>query len=222
MERASIEEIAKKAREEEFIGDLKKKLIFNLQKDNAFVVRKKTFSLQSGGKSHIYLNPMNYVNKPDNIDFLTDALTFIIQSLGFTDYKIAASPSVAAPVITASLGMKLNKEILVVSETEHKALKTKIHGNVKQGDEVILVDDVVTTGFTLIKIAKWLRLSGARVNHAVVPIVSHLSSIRRLKENGIDCHYLVTFREIIDTLWNNFSDEEKELIKDEIKKVPID
>ena len=222
MERASIEEIAKKAREEEFIGDLKKKLIFNLQKDNAFVVRKKTFNLQSGGKSHIYLNPMNYVNKPNNIDFLTDALTYIIQSLGFTDYKLAASSSVAAPIITASLGMKLNKEILIVSETEHKALKTKIHGNVKQGDEIILVDHIVTTGFTLIKIAKWLRLSGARVNHAVVPIVSHLSSIRRLKENGIDCHYLVTFREIIDTLWNNFSDEEKELIKDEIKKVPID
>jgi orotate phosphoribosyltransferase len=191
-------------------------------KDNAFVVRKKTFNLQSGGKSHIYTNPMNYVNKPENIDFLTDALMYIIRGLSFTDYKLAAAPSVAAPIITTSLGMKLNKEILIVSETEHKALKTKIHGNVNQGDEIILVDDVVTTGFTLIKIAKWLRLSGARVNHAVVPIVSHLSSIKRLKENDINCHYLVTFREIIDTLWDNFSDEEKELIKDEIKKVSID
>jgi len=222
MERASIEEIAKKAREEEFIEDLKKKLIFNLQKEDAFVIRKKTFNLQSGGKSHIYLNPMNYVNKPENIDFLTDTLMYLIRNLGFIDYKLAAAPSVSAPIITTALGIKLNKEILLVSETEHKALKTNIHGKINEGDKIVLVDDVVTTGLTLIKIAKWLRFSGARVNHAIVPIVSHLSSIKRLEENDIKCHYLVSFREIIDTLWDNFSDEEKELIKDEIKKVPID
>jgi orotate phosphoribosyltransferase len=222
MERASIESIVKRTREGEVIGDFKGKFISGLMNDNAFFVRKEQFDLQYGGKSHIYASPINYVTKPDNMDFLAEALMYIIKDLRLTDYKLAAAPSITAPIITTALGMKLGKEILIVRETEDKALKTNIHGRIKQGDEIILVDDVVTTGFTLIKIAKWLRLSGARVNHAIVPIVSHLSSIKRLEENDIKCHYLVSFRDILDTTWNNFSSEEREMINNEIKKVPID
>jgi len=202
--------------------DLKNKFISGLVEENAFFVRKEPFNLHSGGHSHIFVNPMSYMIKPKNLKFLTEILAQIIKSLGLTDYKLAAGPSVGGYALTTALALKLNKEFLCTTETEHEALKTYVHGNMKKDDNIILIDDVVTTGKTFIEIAEWFRKIGARVNHAIVPVISHLSCLKYMKENGIECHYFVSVREMMDALWDRFSEEEKKLIEDEIKEVPID
>lgn len=201
---------------------MKKKFIISLVEENAFYVRKEPFNLHSGGHSHIFVNPMNYIIKPKNLEFLTKILTELIKNLGLTDCKLAAGPSVGGYVLTTALALKLNKEFLFTTGAEHHALKTYIHGNVKKDDNIILIDDVVTTGKSFVKIAGWFRKEGAIVNYAVVPVISHLSCLKYMKENDIECHYFVSVREIIDTLWNRFSEEEKKRIEDEIKEVPID
>ena len=201
----------------------KKKFILGLVEENAFYVGKEPKELYSGGYSHIFVNPMNYIIKPENLEFVTENLIQIIKSFDLSDYKLASGPSVGGYVLTTTLALKLNKRFLFKTDTEHHALKTDIHGNVEKDDNIILIDDVVTTGKTFVeKMAKPFREMGARVNYAVVPVVSHLSCLKYMKANDIECHYLVSEREIIDTLWDNFTDEEKKIIEDEIKEVPID
>jgi len=202
---------------------LKKKFILGLLEENALYIGKEPKGLYSGGYSHIFVTPMNYIIKPENLEFVTEVLTRIIKTFDLTNYKLASGPSVGGYALTTALALKLNKEFLFKTDTEHHALKTDIHGNVEKDDNIILIDDVVTTGKTFVeKMAKPFREMGARVNYAVVPVISHLSCLKYMKENGIDCHYFVSLREIIDTLWDKFSEEEKKIIEGEIKEVPID
>jgi len=202
--------------------ELKKKFINDLVKENAFFVRKKPFDLHSGGKSHLYVNPMSYIIKPDNLIFTTAVLIQMIKNLNLTGYKLVSCPSIAGPILTTALALKLNKEFIITTESEHEALKTKIHGNVDKGDKILVIDDVTTTGSSIVEVSKMLRKFGAKVNHTVVLVISHMNALNRLKMNGIECHYFISLREIIDTLWDNFSEEEKKIIEDEIKEVSID
>ena len=85
------------------MDELKKKFINGLVEENAFFVRKEPFNLHSGGHSHIFVNPMNYIIKPKNLEFLTEILANMAKNLDLTDYKLAAGPSVGGYTLTTAL-----------------------------------------------------------------------------------------------------------------------
>ena len=75
--------------------------------------------------------------------------------------------------------------------------KKLIIGTFKPGQVIDLLEDVVTTGGSLLKAAQTLRDAGARVDRAVCVVDREEGALEMLRENGIDLLSLVKVSEIL-------------------------
>lgn len=65
---------------------------------------------------------------------------------------------------------------------------------IHHGENVLLMDDLLATGGTMLATAKLVRQLGGKVEHAAFVInLPDLGGFQRLVEQGIICHYLCEF-----------------------------
>jgi orotate phosphoribosyltransferase len=109
--------------------------------------------------------------------------------------------------------MSLGKP-LVWTKQRPKSDERRIEGEVRPGWDFLLVDDLVTSGQTMLAAAEAVRDEGAEVKHAVV-LLDRLEGAReKLKKQGISLHQVTDVLELADTLLS------MELIgKDDFRKI---
>jgi adenine phosphoribosyltransferase len=65
---------------------------------------------------------------------------------------------------------------------------------IRQGERILLVDDLIATGGTAEAAAKLVRLSGGEIAGAAFIIdLPELGGLRKLESQGVSCHALVAF-----------------------------
>lgn len=194
---------------------LRETYIYALYKENAFLIRKDTFTLHHGGTSHLYLNHNQFLSRFENLDLLVRIYKELLPKK--LDFSLGAVDSVMSPVICGMLAYQLRKNIVVIKEKklEH-GLENKVYGDSE--NEVVLIDDVTSTGTILVNAVKALREKGVTARLAIVSACRDLNAIENLLKEKIKTSYVATYEEIIKTLWNSLSDNEKELVYVEIKE----
>jgi len=74
----------------------------------------------------------------------------------------------------------------VREETKEHGTKRKIEGHLKEGSRVALVDDVITTGGSLLRAIEAVEMAKCKVVKVVVLVDRHEGGSDRLKEEGYD------------------------------------
>lgn len=69
------------------------------------------------------------------------------------------------------------------------------------GDKVLLVDDLITSGNSLLRAASAIRAEGGLVNNAVVLINREEGGKQRLARDKVTLHYLLKASEAANTLY---------------------
>jgi orotate phosphoribosyltransferase len=193
-------------------GELKREYSKRLFEEGAFLIRNEAFELRSGEKSHFFLDHRHFITKSANLHLVTDAFAELLKRQGLADVMLCAVDGIASPVLTGALASKLNKSYVFVRE---KKLEHGTHEDLwghAQG-EVVLVDDMVTSGRILINAAKKLRSEGAVVRYALVAASRSNESVKNLAEAGITLLTISTFKEIIEELWPSLTKEQQTLIQ---------
>jgi orotate phosphoribosyltransferase len=194
---------------------LRKRYIEAVYREKAFLITEEKKKLHHGGESHIFLNHNQFLSKFDNLKLLTDIYAELIPKLAA--YTLGAVDSIMSPVFCGLLAAKLEKNVTVIKEKklEH-GLENKIYGDVK--GEVVLIDDVTSTGALLVNAAQALSEKGAIVRYAIVSACRDESATLNLKKAGIKVLYVATYEEILQTLWKSLSVPEKKWVKEEISE----
>ena len=102
------------------------------------------------------------------------------------------------PIATAvSLESKLP---LLMIRKEKKGYGTSklIEGELNEGDDVIVVEDVSTTGGSLLKAIKAIEENGGNVVRAFVVVDRQEGAIEEFKNHGIDLEPLITVDEFFN------------------------
>ena len=100
------------------------------------------------------------------------------------------------PLVLFRKGGKLPGEVLAETyQTEYGHARLELQrDSLCEGDSLLLLDDLVATGGTLLAAARLARRLGARVHEAAVIIdLPELGGSHRLEEIGIPCFSLTTF-----------------------------
>jgi uridine monophosphate synthetase len=156
------------------------------------------FTLHSGRKSPIYIDLRLLVSFPDILRQVAAAYRPLLEPLSFD--LIAATPLAGLPIATA---ICLEMDIpLIYPRPNAKSHGTGrlIEGVWSPGQSVVLVDDLVTTGDSLLQSIHQLEAAGLHVKEAVVLIDRQQGGRNNLAAQGYTLHTAMELARLLDTL----------------------
>lgn len=202
------------------LEELKNEYINAIYVEKAFLVKEEPFKLHHGGESHLYLNHREFLSRYKYLDLLTNIYIELIPK-DLRNFKLGALDSQMSPVLCGLIAGKIKKDIVIVKENKtENGLEQKIYGD--PSGEIILIDDMSSTGTMPINAAKELRKKGAIVNYLIVSACRDLSAVENTAEENIKTIYIATFEEIIKILWPKLTVAEINIIKTEVKEKKYD
>jgi orotate phosphoribosyltransferase len=204
-----LEEIEKRVWEEEKLF-LMKQVGILLIKNNA--IKFGDYILTSGKRSPYYIDLRLTISSPITMDWVGNALSrIILNEIGRHKIdKLLGVPTAGVPFATV-VSQKLSIPLIYYRQArkEH-GVRKKIEGILDRNDRVLIVDDLITTGESVIEAAEVVRDQGGVVNELVVLLDREQGGQEKLRSSRIEPHLLFKISDAMTWLHN------VGLIKDEI------
>jgi orotate phosphoribosyltransferase len=160
------------------------------------------FTLASGKKSLYYVDLRMVPSYPHQFRRMIKYLQNLVsEQVGFDNFDAVSSVPTGGLVIASSLAFELVKPLVYVrSQAKEYGTGKLVEGLVSDGMRILVVDDVATTGGSVINSIRELRKAGAKVSDAYV-IVNRLEGAKEgLQKEGVTLHHLLDVFEIAKIL----------------------
>jgi orotate phosphoribosyltransferase len=164
----------------------REKLLYLLKR---YAFKKGEFILSSGRKSSYYIDARTVTLSSEGAYLCARVILDLIK-----DKKVSAigGPSVGADPILGAIATLSHieripiKTFIIRKELKPHGRKREIEGpDLKKGEEVILIDDVVTTGESLIRSMRILKGMGINVKEAICLVDRQEGAEENLKREGL-------------------------------------
>lgn len=150
------------------------------------------FTLASGAKSSYYVDVKTAVTRPELLSAVADAVA------ASHDFDVVAGVAVGGVPLCVATALAKNKPFAIIraAEKDH-GKKSLIIGDVKDKD-VLLVEDVTTSGGSALYGINVLRAAGARVNRVVTVVDREQGAEALLASHGVRILPLVRLSELLN------------------------
>lgn len=160
------------------------------------MVRFGTFTLTSGKKSPYYIDLRRMYAYPELSRSVALKLIRLAESLRIRFEVVVGIATAGVPLATYIACLSSKPLAYVRKEAKMHGLSRLVEGDVA-GREVLLVDDVATTGSSLLHGVRAIRECGGRVSHALVVIDREEGAEEALKNANVSLHSLVKARDVV-------------------------
>ncbi|MCE1255225.1 MAG: orotidine-5'-phosphate decarboxylase [Anaerolineae bacterium] len=156
------------------------------------------FTLASGKQSPIYVDLRRIISFPDVMR--KAAAAYANSAAGLSFDRLAAVPYAALPA-TAALSLHLNVP-MIYPRKEVKAYGTgqAIEGAFEAGLTAIMVEDVITTGGSILTAIKTLEDAGLKVKDVLVLVDRNQGGHQALANGGYSLHAALSIDEVVEIL----------------------
>ncbi|XP_045448602.1 uridine 5'-monophosphate synthase [Melitaea cinxia] len=175
-------------------------LALNLFKIDA--VKFGDFMTKSGIKTPVYFDLRVIVSYPYVMELISDLLyDFVLKDKKYE--HLCGVPYTALPIATL-LSVKA-KISMLMRRKEAKSYGTKkvIEGHYKQGDSCLIIEDVVTSGSSVLETVNDLRKEGLKAEEAIIILDREQGGKQNLSTNNVQMKSLFTMTELINILVKN-------------------
>ena len=159
-----------------------------------------TFTLPGGRESSYYINLKGILSYPGLYALAVDSMTRLVSSKASRANAICGIP-LNGLTLAAPLAVSLKKPLVYAVLTGRTGGRG-VEGEVRPGWDVVLVDDLSTSGKTILSSAKCVEEEGGEVKSAFVLIDRMEGARERLSKEGISLHCLTDVLELADTLFS--------------------
>ena len=185
-----------------------------LYKNN--IIRFGNFTLASGKNSSYYVDLRLIPSYPHQFrKMIKNLQNLIVEKTGLGDFDCLASVPTGGLVVTSALAIEIVKPLIYVRSKpkEHGTTKS-IEGKISAGMKVVMVDDVMTTGTSVLNGINQLKEAGLLVSDLYVIINRLEGGDKTLSDIGVQTHQLTDILEITDILF-----QEKLIDKEIFEKI---
>ncbi len=161
------------------------------------------FKLSSGKASPYYVDLRVIPSFPDAFREICDFYNeYINDQIGVKNFERIAGVPVAGIIFASQVAYNLKKPFLYVRKgVQMQGRERRVEGVLASGDQVLLVDDLVTTGLTLKEAAEAVRAEGGVVTDAVVFLDREEGANQLLEKCGIRLHAMLKINEMANALY---------------------
>lgn len=169
------------------------------------------FRLHSGRTSRVYLDLRLLVSYPQALRLATAAYQHILQNLSF---DLLAAPPLAGLPIGTSLCLAMDKPLIYPRKTAKSYGTGKsIEGHWQVGQSAVIIDDVITSGDSVLHAIVSLKTAGLQVTDAVVLIDREQGGIKSMQEQGYQATAAMTISQVMAFLERHERITAKERVK---------
>lgn len=149
------------------------------------------FTLASGAKSSYYIDVKSAVTHPDLLAAIAD---LVVQDYGF---EVIAGVAVGGVPLAVAVSLAAKKPYAIIRSSEKgHGKKDPVIGDVR-GRNVLLIEDVTTSGGSALYGIETLRAAGARADRVVTVVDREQGAGQHLKEHGVEIFPLVRVSELL-------------------------
>ncbi|MEF8872392.1 MAG: orotate phosphoribosyltransferase [Haloarculaceae archaeon] len=155
-------------------------------------VRFGEFELSHGGTSDYYVDKYVFETNPDCLALIAEAFAERVGEAKLAGVALGAVP--LAAVTSVETG---NPYVIVRKQAKEYGTGNQIEGTLDDGEEVVVLEDIATTGQSAIDAVEALREVGATVSRVIVVVDREEGARENLAEHGIELESLVTASELL-------------------------
>ena len=180
------------------------------------------FILASGKKSSYYVDLRLIPSYPHQFRILIKYLqNDITENIGLSNFDSFVSVPTGGLVIASALAMETVKPVIYVrSKPKDYGTSKSIEGLIREGMSVLMIDDVATTGGSVVNAIKLLKEANIKVTDAYVIVNRMEGADEALKELGVKLHSIINVIQITQELYQQKLDDKiiLEKVKNQIAK----
>jgi len=180
------------------------------------------FKLTSGKISPYYIDLRIIPSFPDAFQKICNLQAgFIKEEIKVKSFDRIAGIPIAGIPFASLIAYNLKKPFLYIRKgVRLHGRQRRVEGILTSGDRVLLIDDLITTGLSLIEATKAIEAEGGVATDAVVLLDREERGREKLDKKGIKLHALLKMSEIANRLYEIGAIDEVQLktILKQIKK----
>lgn len=158
------------------------------------------FKMKVGINSPVYFDLRVIISHPDVMDTVSELLVEFLNEKKTSCDHICGVPYTALPIASLVSVRDLKPMLIRRKEAKDYGTKKLIEGKYQSGDTCLIIEDVVTSGSSILETAKDLRKEGIIVTDAIVMVDREQGGSRNIEENGIRMHSLFTLSQLLNIL----------------------
>jgi orotate phosphoribosyltransferase len=128
------------------------------------------FVLSSGKKSNFYIDIKQASTHPDILDMISDMIVRKVEEKSLEYEKIACVELGGVP-LAVSLSLKIGKPYLIFRKAKKDyGIKSDMIGDLNEGERVLVIEDVTTTGSSACSVVERVQEKGGKVEAVIVVV----------------------------------------------------
>lgn len=153
------------------------------------IVQRGDFVLRNGNRSDVYIDMRKLLSYPEAWNKI---LFYTIQKLSSLSFKHIVGVPIGGIPWASAIASHMGKSLLICREkSKDYGMQKLIEGEFKAGETCLVIEDVVSTGGSILNISKILNSNGL---NTILFCVVNRNNV--LKLNGTLLHYLFNFHDI--------------------------
>ncbi len=150
------------------------------------------FELSHGGTSDYYVDKYLFETDPRCLELIAEAFATKIDEPKLAGVALGAVPLVAVTSVETDLPY-----VIARKKAKEYGTAKRIEGRLAEGEEVVVLEDIATTGNSAIDAVEALREAGAEVNRVLVVVDREEGASEQLAEYDLELDSLVTASELL-------------------------
>ncbi|EMA51334.1 orotate phosphoribosyltransferase [Halococcus morrhuae DSM 1307] len=150
------------------------------------------FELSHGGTSDYYVDKYRFETDPDCLSLIADAFATRLDDETLAGVALGGVPLVAVTSVETD-----SPYVIARKQKKEYGTGNRIEGELAEGESVVVIEDIATTGQSALDAVTALQEAGAHVERVLVVVDREEGACETLAEADVELDALVTASELL-------------------------